>query len=276
MKDKSNQTEAVVSGSFVLTPAAGKKLIGMAVAELPEVNYAFEKGRLAIANGTTTGYVIEALTGKPVQRFDYCVGVIAEGLFAENPASDHTLMMWQKGRALKLPFSEFLAEFRKFGRDDVFIKGANAIDPYGYAGGIQTNPNGGSWAEAIGIITARGIHCIVPVGLEKMIPSVIEASKKMGQLRLAYSLGSPPGLIPLTSFKVVTEVEALEKLSGVQATAVAGGGIGGSEGARAFVVEGTEEQVQKAFQCVRQVHDEPPVQLGEKIETKPHRLPSGL
>jgi hypothetical protein len=276
MKDGSNQNEDMVSGSFVLTPAAGKKLIGMAVAELPEVKYAFEKGRLAIANGTTTGCVVEALTGESVQKFDYCVGVIAEGLFAENPASDHTLMMWEKGKGVRLPFSEFLAEFRKFERDDVFIKGANAVDPYGYAGGIQTNPNGGSWAEAIGIITARGLHCIVPVGLEKMIPSVIEASKKMGQLRLTYSLGSPPGLIPLTSFKVVTEVQALEELTGVQAMAVAGGGIGGCEGARAFVVEGTEEQVKKAFHFVKQVHDESPVQLGGKIETKAHRLPSGL
>lgn len=68
MTDQMNQE--IVSGSFVLTPAAGKKLIAMAVVSLPEVRQAYEKGRLAIANGTTTSYIIEALTGKPVKRFE--------------------------------------------------------------------------------------------------------------------------------------------------------------------------------------------------------------
>ncbi len=276
MSDEKNQNEEMVSGAFVLTPMAGKKLIGMAVAALPEVKRAFDKGRLAIANGTTTGYVIEALLGTlPMGRFDYCVGVITDGLFTENPESDHTLLMWQKGEQVVLPFAEFLQEIRKFERDDVFIKGANAVDPYGYAGGLQTNPNGGSWADAFGLITARGLHCIVPVGLEKMIPSVIEASRKMGQLRLTYSLGSPAGMIPLTSFKVVTEIQALQQLSGANATPVSGGGIGGCEGARAFVVEGTNEQVEKAFELVKQIYSEPPVKRDGKTQALPHKLPEG-
>ncbi len=273
MAEKTTRSGARVSGSFVLTPAAGKKLIGMAVARLPEVRHAFRKGRLAIANGTTTGYIIEALTGKPVQKFDYCVGVIAEGLYGENPGSDHTMMVWEKGKQRKLPFAEFMDEFKKYERDDVFIKGANAVDPHGHAGGLQTNPLGGSWAQAFGIITARGLHCIVPVGLEKMIPSVIEASRKLGQLRLNYSKGNPPGLIPLTSFTVVTEIEALQGLTGAEATVVSGGGIGGSEGARAFVVEGTEAQVRKAFNLVKKIHDEPPVAVTGRVAAEGQRLP---
>jgi hypothetical protein len=274
MSDTSNQR--TVSGSFVLTPAAGKKLIGMAVAALPEVKQAYEKGRLAIANGTTTGYVVEALTGQPVKKFEYCVGVVANGILGENPDSDHTLMLWDKGKTIKLPFPQFLTELRKFEREDVFIKGANAVDPHGYAAGLQTNPNGGSWADAFGLITARGFHCIVPVGVEKMIPSVIEASKKMGQMRLDYSIGNAPGLIPLPTFKVITEVEALSILAGVKATVVAAGGIGGSEGSRVFVVEGSGEQVKKALSVVLQVHDEPGVKVTGKVEVKPHRLPKGL
>jgi hypothetical protein len=266
-------SQEMVSGTFVLTPSAGKKLIGKAVAALPEVRHAYEKGRLAIANGTTTGYVIEALTGKSMKRYDYWVGVVTGGQYAENPNSDHTLKVWDKGREIDLPFGEFMNEFKKYERDDVFIKGANAVDPYGYAGGLQTNPMGGSWASAFGVITARGLHCIVPVGLEKMIPSVIEASKKMGQLRLKYCKGSPPGLIPLTSFKVVTEIQALEWLSGVSAIVVAGGGIGGCEGSRAFVVEGTEAQVKEAFDMVAQVCDEPQVAVTGEVETLPHSIP---
>lgn len=275
MLKQENQTKRV-SGAFVLTPAAGKKLIGKAVAVLPEVRYAFEKGRLAIANGTTTGCVIEALTGQALKKFEYCVGVVAHGMYGENPDNDHTLMLWDKGRATKLPFPQFLTELRKFERDDVFVKGANAIDPYGVAGGLQTNPNGGSWADAFGLITARGLHCIVPVGLEKMIPSVVEASRKAGQLRLDYCIGNAPGVVPLPSFKVVTEIQALEILAGVSSTVISAGGIGGSEGARGFVVEGSEEQVKKALSLVLEVRNEPPVQVSGKVEAKPNRLPKGL
>ena len=182
--------------------------------------------------------------------------------------------MWINGKETVVHFADFLTELRKFERDDCFVKGANAVDPYGYAGGLQSNPNGGSWADAFGMITARGIPCIVPVGQEKMIPSVIEAARRMGQMRLSYTLGSPVGLIPLTSFKVVTEVEALEQLTGVQATPVAGGGIGGCEGSRAYCVEGTPEQVEKAFAIVKQVHGEPPLKAG-KTEALPYKLPAG-
>ncbi len=276
MSTEGQQGKKTVSGAFVLTPSAGKKLIGMAVAVLPEVRHAYEKGRLAIANGTTTGYVVEALTGQPVKKFEYCVGVVTHGIFGENPDNDHTLMLWEGGKASKLPFPQFLTELRKFERDDVFIKGANAVDPQGFAAGLQTNPNGGSWADAFGLITARGFHCIVPVGVEKMIPSVMEASGKMGQMRLDYCIGNPPGLIPLPTFRVVTEVEALHVLAGVRATVVCAGGIGGCEGSRGFVVEGTEEQVKKAFSIVLKVHKEPAVQVDGKVEAKPNRLPEGV
>lgn len=263
-----------VSGAFVLTPAAGKKLIGKAVAALPEVQQAFTSGRMLVANGTTTSYIIEALTGKAIERFEYCVGVVTQGKFASNEASDHTLFYWDKGEMRKLPFKDFLETLRAFEREDVFIKGANAVDPLGFAGGLQTNPNGGSWAEAFGVATARGLHTIVPVGLEKMIPSVVEAAEKLGQLRVDYFIGNPAGLIPLTSFKVVTEVEALEQLAGVCATCVAGGGLGGSEGARAFVVEGTKEQVKMAMALALEVGDEPAIPAGV-VEWK-SRLPEEL
>jgi hypothetical protein len=276
MSNQDQKDGNMASGAFVLTPSAGKKLIGMAVASLPKVKRAFEKGRLAIANGTTTSYVIEALTGKPFRRYEYCVGVISQGVCGANPEPDYSLMYWDHGEEKKLPFGEFLEEFRKFERDDVFIKGANAVDPQGVAGGLQTNPNGGSWAEAFGVITARGLYCVVPAGLEKMIPSVVEASKKLGQLRLDYCIGDAPGLIPLPSFHVVTEVQALEILAGVEATAVAGGGIGGSEGAKTFVVEGSEDQVRKAFSFVKKVHDEPPVMVEGKVKAKPDCLPTGV
>lgn len=78
---------SAVSGVFVLTSAAGKKLIGKAVAALPEVQYALRNARMMIANGTTTSYVIEALTGQPLERFAYCIGVVTQGKLTQNAYS---------------------------------------------------------------------------------------------------------------------------------------------------------------------------------------------
>jgi hypothetical protein len=58
---------------------------------------------------------------------------------------------------------------------------------------------------------------------------------------------------------VVTEIQALHILAGVEATHVASGGIGGCEGAVALVAEGTDEAVQKAFEVIERVKGEKPI-----------------
>jgi hypothetical protein len=264
-------TPNTISGAFVLTPAAGKKLIGLAVAAMPEVKNARQNGRLIIANGTTTAYVAEALVGKPMRKFNYCIGLIADGMFAEDVKEDRDpMLMWRHGEQVSAPLAEFIKEFEP---GDVFIKGANAVDPHGHAGGLQANPNGGSWGDVIGVLTARGVTCIVPVGLEKMIPSVLDASRLAGHFKLKYSLGSPVGLMPIVTGHVITEIQALEILSGVRASVIAAGGIAGSEGARSFVVQGTEAQLKTCFDHVTRVWKEPATERGGTVTSQPYRLP---
>jgi hypothetical protein len=77
-----------------LTPAAGKRLIAQAVATLPEVVRARDNGRLAVANGTTTGFVVEELLGEPLDKFEYSLGVVTEGTFAHNPDAEKSLAFW--------------------------------------------------------------------------------------------------------------------------------------------------------------------------------------
>ena len=55
-------------------------------------------------------------------------------------------------------------------------------------------------------------------------------------------------------------IPSLKILAGVDATPVAGGGMGGCEGSRAYAVEGTAEQVEKAFAVYKQIYNEPPLQ----------------
>jgi hypothetical protein len=67
--------------------------------------------------------------------------------------------------------------------------------------------------------------------------------------------------MPLVTATVITEVQALEVLAGVEATHVASGGIGGSEGSVVLVVEGADEQVQQAMHLVESIKGEPAVDI---------------
>jgi hypothetical protein len=60
------------------------------------------------------------------------------------------------------------------------------------------------------------------------------------------------GLIPVPG-KVVTEVEAIDILSGAKAFVVAAGGLGGAEGAVTLVIRGPDEKVNQALQIVKDV-----------------------
>jgi hypothetical protein len=250
-------TDNQVSGILVLTPAESKRLIAKAVVAMPQVKRALEKGRVIIANGTTTAFVAEEILGRPVSKYRYAAGYIGEGKLAATPPELRTdPYVLVDGRPVDVPAKEMIQEFEA---DDVFIKSANAVDAEGHVGVLMANEKGGTIAMALGPVMARGCHLIVPVGLEKLVPSVTEASHKGGILRLKYAMGLKVGLMPVVNATVVTEIQALRILAGVEATHVASGGIGGCEGAVALVVEGTDEAVQKAFEVVGGVKGERPV-----------------
>jgi hypothetical protein len=65
-------------------------------------------------------------------------------------------------------------------------------------------------------------------------------------------MGIPVGLIPVPG-KAVTEVEAIDLLSGARAVAVAAGGLGGAEGSVTLVIQGPEGKVNRALQIAREV-----------------------
>jgi hypothetical protein len=99
------------------------------------------------------------------------------------------------------------------------------------------------------------------VGLEKQVWSVAEAAQGWGQTTLDYSMGIKVGYSVLTNALVVTEIEALAFLAGVQARVVGCGGIAGNEGAVILLLEGTPENLEKALQLVQSVKGEPKIQV---------------
>ncbi len=255
--------EELVSGIAVLTPAESKRLIAKAVAVLPEVRKAMKKGRVAIAGGTTNAFVAEELLGVSISKVNYTAGIISGGELGVT-ANVGRLQPYilVDGQVVDVRYQDIIKEFEA---GDVFIKGANAVDAQGNAGVIVAGDSGGTIGTVWPTLVARGSHLIMPVGLEKLVPSVIEASERCGIGRFEYATGYPVGLIPIVNGQVVTEIQALEILAGVVSTHVASGGVGGSEGSVVLAIAGTEEDVAHAFELIRSIKGEPALPAPEMV-----------
>jgi hypothetical protein len=250
--------DEVVGGVMTFTPAESKRLIAKAVVAMKPVRRALEKGRVIVASGTTDAYVAEEILGRPVPRHHYIKGNISSGRLCSTGRSDE----WIKPYVFVdgVPVEAELADaIKELDGDDVFIKGANAVDADGNAGILMANSMGGTIGAAMGAVVSRGTHLIVPVGLEKLIPSVLAAAGKTGIKRLKYPSGGTVGFMPVIGATTVTEVQALSILAGVKATHIASGGIAGSEGSVVFVVEGPDSRVRAAFELWESLKGEPAI-----------------
>lgn len=243
----------------VLDPAESRRLIAKATAALPEVQHAFRHGTIIIARGVTNAFVTEELLGIRVEpKAGQTVGMVCSGMttgHAGPPSS--TAHVIRHGKVVEGADSR--QEILSFGPDDVFIKGGNAIDPEGNAGILASGATGGTIGMAWPILTARGSHLVMPIGLEKLVPSVLDAARHSGLNYFKWSMGLPARLIPVVLGKVLTEIQALALLAGVRATPISSGGVGGSEGAVVLSIEGEESRVARAFELVKSIKGEPRV-----------------
>jgi len=248
-----------ISALVVLNPAESRRLLAKATVALPEVQHAYKNGMVIIARGITTAFVTEELFGVKVEpKAHQTVGLVCGGITNANagppPCTWHVI---RKGKVVEGADSN--VEILDFGPDDVFIKGANAVDPEGNVGIFTSGMKGGTIGMCWPIVTPRGSHLIMPVGLEKLVPSVIEAAKHSGIYHFKYSTGLPAKLTPVVTAEVITEIQAFAILAGVRAYHLGSGGVGGSEGAVVLALEGDEKRVERAFELVKSIKGEPPV-----------------
>jgi hypothetical protein len=249
----------------VLNPAESRRLIAKATVALPEVRRAFEHGTIIIARGVTNAFVTEELLGIRVEpKAGQTLGMVCSGMttgHAGPPSTAHHVI--RRGQVVEGADSR--QEILTFGPDDVFIKGGNAIDPEGNAGILTSSATGGTIGMAWPIVTARGSHLVMPIGLEKLIPSVIDAARHSGLYHFRWSMGLPARLTPVVLGTVLTEIQALALLAGVKATHIASGGVGGSEGAVVLSIEGEESRVERAFELVKSIKGEPAVAASDTM-----------
>lgn len=254
-----------------LIPAESKKLIAKGIARMDIVQKAVAEAKVVIHPSSSTFFLVEELTGAPPPTKVWVNGVIIpkglcsdyESVLAmrelkrttpERPAVAPDLypFTWvvRKG---KLETGEDLgAIIAEMTSQDVYIKGANAIDINGKVGVLYGNIDqpGGAFGRAVRAAKEKKFPMIFPAGLEKLIPIPINNAAKAARPRhLDYSMGIRVGLMPGEGTSV-TEIDAIKLLSGCKATPIACGGLSGGEGSVVLIIEGSQEQVNEALKHI--------------------------
>ncbi len=246
-----------MKAAFTLIPSESRRLIAKGVAAMKEVKEAAEKGYTIICGGTTNGYVAQEILGVtdiPPER--YTAGTVCSRVLCTTDAdkrSPFPIILF-KGQKTAKTIPE---AFNDFHLNTVIIKGANAIDPSGKVAVISSGFDGGTMGATLGTAVSQGLRYIVPVGLEKLVSSVEDACSWTGAKTLDYSMGADFGMFVIPNALVVTEIEALKILTGVNSKHVASGGIGQSAGTVVIVAEGAEDNVKKAISIIEKIKGEP-------------------
>jgi len=244
--------------TFVLTVSESKRLIAKGVAALPCIRRAMAKGYVAVGKGTTNAYVLEELLGKPVEKRGYVLGatIPAKGAARASllPASIPEVV-FQDGQVVD--GLTLQAAIKEMGSGDVVIKGANALDyKHRTAAVLVQHPEGGTMGLIAGRLHGRKMSLVIPVGLEKQVVGDMRAAEA-ALLAAGAEASTSPSLWTMTG-EIVTEIEALQALSGAQVMQIAAGGIGGAEGAVWLMATGTHDEVASAVAVVTDIQGEPP------------------
>ena len=242
---------------FTLTPSESKRLIAKAVAAMPDVVRAKNEGYLIVTRGSTSAYVAEELLGKTLEKEKYVAGQIIRGVLCALHAGIRSQpIAFHKGEMLIVDPGTLID---KLGPHDIVIKGGNAVDHQGKIGVLMASPVGGTMGQFYMAMKAQGIRTIYAIGLEKLVPSVEEAAKAGGRLKLERTIGAHVGLACVADGEAFTEINAVCSLFSVGAVHYASGGFGGAEGSVTIIVEGESVAVNRCLDFIETIKGEPPL-----------------
>lgn len=236
---------------LVLSPANGKRLIAKAVLKHNTFREAINKGTIILALGTTNALIYEELTGERIKPEYFAAGIIKDYLGVTEPSSRISPLVLHKGQKVDLPWLEALKTMNK---DSVFIKGANAYDELGLVGVLVGGEAGGTIGQALGTLSMRGIKTIVPIGIEKRVPSVLESARLLTE-PLIKNNNMRVGMMVIPNATIINEIVALKILFNVDATLVAAGGMEGYEGSSVLVIKGEDQDIVKAIETIEAVNE---------------------
>lgn len=237
---------------FVLTVAAGKRLIARGIVRDPAVQQAIERHRLVVIAGTTNGYIMEEI----FQEFDrngfWRGATTAPGRALPAGKRVFDCVVTKDGVDTS---RDIFAIAPELGAGDVILKGANAVHLASGEAGVLIGSNiCGTIGACTPAVVGRRVRLILPVGVEKRVEEPISA--------LAMAANAPDCTGPrlfCAPGRAYTELDAFSALTGAQARILASGGVAGAEGAVYFLCESTKEQLDACASLVASVQKEPPL-----------------
>jgi len=166
---------------FVLTPAAGKRLIAKALVAHPAIQTALKSGTVAIIAGTTNGYVAEEILASIGQSEGFSRRRFFRGIILPpgHPTTEIGMLPDQSGFPGDAVIVNGVCQKGKTIFDvvdvllegDVILKGANALDLVRRQAAIFIgHPKAGTIGAALQAVVGRRVRLILPVGLEKRVP----------------------------------------------------------------------------------------------------------
>jgi hypothetical protein len=220
------------------------------------VRRALMRGTVIVCKGSTTAYVAEELLGRHIRKDGFILGrVIPHGFegLEDMWKAEMPEVVLRNGRHIEgVGLAQAIAEV---GAGDVIIKGANALDYRArLVGHLIGHPTGGTLGTILGTVHGKGAYLVVPVGLEKLVAGDLAVVAR--QLEETHADTAMPRLW-ITGGHIVTEIEALSVLAGVEAVHISSGGICGAEGAVWLRLFGSNDQLEKALAVVKDVLREP-------------------
>lgn len=236
-----------MQAQITLTVAEGKRLIAEAISNRTDVQNALTEGKILFKGGTTVSAVLERLTGQ-VLRISGRVSPNGTKAAAQRDGDAHSVVLENgQTKSIDTCFGEVV---QSFGKADIAIIGANAIDSNGRAAMMFGSPLGGMPGCGFAGLMAQGCKIIIACGLEKLIPTSIECAVRAAGMRsMDWSMGMSVGLTPLIG-ELITEPDAIRLLADVECFVIGSGGIHGAEGASTLVVSGIATEVEKIMKIV--------------------------
>ncbi len=248
---------------YVLTPAAGKRLIAKSILHIDEITEALKEKTIVIVAGTTNGYIAEEvlkhigqLQGFSKKRFFRGI-TLPNGYKTTNtgrlPDESGFIgdVVIEKGKWLKGKTIYDVADGLLKG--DIIIKGANAVDIINRKAAILIgDPKAGTAGLALQAAYGRRVSLYLPAGLEKRIAGDIDSIAQL----LADKNASGERLMPVNG-TIITELDAIKIMTGAYAFLAAAGGVCGAEGSCWIAVKGGGEELEKADALIKSVIDEP-------------------
>ena len=154
---------------YVLTPAAGKRLIGKALVSHPVISSVLKTGTLVIIAGTTNGYVAEEILALIGQGQGFSRRRFFRGITFPPHRPTKETGLWPKGKTI-FDVVDDLQE------GDLILKGANALDlRHQRAAILIGHPQAGTIGATLQAVVGRRVHLLLPVGLEKRIDGDLDA-----------------------------------------------------------------------------------------------------